>query len=134
MFEYVLYHSKCVHRHFSPADLDILRSAINANRQHNITGFLHREAGYYIQYFEGAKPKTEQLLTNLMADKRHYDFTVLDQGVTESRAFEDWSMGYANTAQTTLGLPDRDDLSFGYTAPEVFNFLKVASTVGKSKQ
>jgi hypothetical protein len=123
MFEYVLYHSRCIYQDFHISDLDILRTAISANEQHGLTGFLHREAGYFIQYFEGPKDKVEQLAANLMRDARHYDFTIIGQGQVETRRFGDWSMGYSGPKSAHMGLGIEDDLDFPLQATIVIDHL-----------
>lgn len=127
MFDYVLYHSRCVYDDFNVADLDILKLAIKANDTHAITGYLHREAGYYVQYFEGKPDDVAQLSANLLADRRHFGFTVLEQGQNQERQFEGWSMGYSNSPTTALGLVDRDDVPFKHTPVEVIAFLQVVA-------
>ncbi len=127
MIEYILYHSRCTHRDFSITDLDILRVAMAANSEHQVTGFLHREAGFYVQYYEGCKSKVDQLTQNLQGDNRHYNFTILSQGQTPERLFSNWSMGYSGSTATTLGLEDSDDAAFGCCADGVTRFLQTVA-------
>lgn len=131
MIEFCLYYSKCIDGDFTATDLDIFRVSIKANDANNITGFLHREAGYYLQYYEGEKPNVAQLTQNLMDDDRHHSFTIIDQGNTPSRTFDGWSMGYANTAKTTLGLKANDE-NVAFSAQDVTKFLIRASEAGAS--
>ncbi len=123
MLEYVLYHSRCVFQDFHISDLDILRTAISANEEHGLTGFLHREAGYFVQYYEGPKDKVEQLTANLMRDTRHYDFTIIGQGQVEARRFADWSMGYSGPKTAQMGLDVQDDQDFPLKAAVVIDHL-----------
>ena len=129
MFGYVLYHSRCVYDGFNVADLDIIKQAINANKKHGLTGYLHREAGFYVQYYEGDSAAVEQLTANLGADTRHFEMTIIDQGEIAERLFADWSMGYSSSGKTTLGLIDRDDAPFGHAPADVITFLQSAATI-----
>lgn len=129
MIEYLFYHSRCTLQDFHITDLDILRTAISVNEQHGLTGFLHREAGYFIQYFEGPKAKIEQLTANLVSDRRHSNFTVIGQGEMPHRLFQDWSMGYSNSPTTVLGLVDKGDAVFTYNEAEVAAFLQSVAAV-----
>ena len=112
MFEYVLYHSRCTFQDFHISDLDILRTAISANEEYGLTGFLHREAGYFIQCYEGPKDKVDQLTVNLMGDMRHFDFTIIGQGQVDQRRFGGWSMGYSNPQNPRRGLAAQRAASF----------------------
>jgi hypothetical protein len=129
MFEYVLYHSRCTFLDFHISDLDILRIAISANEEHGLTGFLHREAGYFIQCYEGPKDKVDQLTVNLKGDMRHFDFTIIGQGQVEQRRFGSWSMGYSDPQNARMGLAVYGATGFPHSEAVVINhLLDVAAT------
>jgi hypothetical protein len=123
MFKYVLYHSRCTFQDFHITDLDILRTAIAANEQHGLTGFLHREAGYYIQYYEGPEDRADQLTQNLERDTRHYNFTILGEGFVEQRRFDDWSMGYSDPQHARMGLDTHKSTDFPLCETVAINHL-----------
>ena len=69
-----------------PELLLLLQQCRSLNAQHGITGLLVYECGYFIQVIEGEENKIEKLYSN--------------------RAFEGWSMGFANvTKQEQENLP-----------------------------
>lgn len=105
-----------------------MRTAIAANELHGLTGFLHKEAGYFVQYFEGSPDKTKQLTANLLADDRHFDFTVIGHGTTPQRVFQNWSMGYSNSSATMLGLKDAGTQAFKLGQDVVISFLRSVAT------
>ena len=104
---YVFYWSRCRNRAYDVTDIDIMRSSIRNNAASNITGFLHREAEFYIQYFEGPEGAVNQLRDTLLTDTRHFNFQLLDTGRTPTRIFSEWSMGYSNERKSQIGLSER---------------------------
>lgn len=77
---------------------DLLKELLIKAREKNlglaITGMLYYFDGKFIQLIEGPEPAVRQLATEIENDPRHKHFLVLKDGNTESRYFEDWSMGF----------------------------------------
>lgn len=97
-----LYHSKALLPNTVDSHNDILRASQINNSRDNITGFLHREDGYFLQFLEGPKTKLFATLQRIGHDPRHCDFVIKHFGPAERRMLPDWDMGYAGTDQLSL--------------------------------
>ncbi len=80
----------------------ILQSALKTNPVLNLTGFLHREGPYFLQYLEGDVSKIDHLMDLIGRDPRHKDIQVLSRGALEGRLLPDWSMGFVVGNQLAL--------------------------------
>mgnify|MGYP003662900358 FL=1 len=89
-----------------PELLLLLQQCRSLNAQHGITGLLVYECGYFIQVIEGEENKIEKLYSNIKNDRRNKNVTTLVHKEINNRAFEGWSMGFANvTKQEQENLP-----------------------------
>lgn len=82
---------------------EIVDEAVAFNKQHDITGCLVFDQGYFIQLLEGEKGIVEELYTKIKKDKRHYQFEILSKGSTSERQFKSWDMGYISMEDYALG-------------------------------
>ncbi|AGX88020.1 EAL domain-containing protein [Candidatus Symbiobacter mobilis] len=64
------------------------------NSTHGITGYLLYEKGYFLQLLEGRKEIVDSLLLKISQDGRHKNMKTILKGLTKSRLFHEWSMGY----------------------------------------
>ena len=99
---YALYQSRALIGADPKIHDDILEISITNNRKNNVTGFLHREGEYFVQYLEAEKDILEDTLDRIAKDDRHTDFAVIDEGNLRRRTLPDWQMGFV----------DGDQLSF----------------------
>ncbi|WP_363322756.1 BLUF domain-containing protein [uncultured Litoreibacter sp.] len=120
----VLYWSHCRCKAFDVTDIEIMRSSIRNNAANGLTGFLYREAGFYVQLFEGPKSAVEHLHKTLLNDRRHYGFQLIFASQSNQRLFVDWSMGYSNDAANQLGLASQKIQPSDLPAENVVNFLQ----------
>ncbi|MGZ2256913.1 BLUF domain-containing protein [Roseobacter sp. A03A-229] len=102
MLHYVIYQSKAK----GPADPkvhnDILeRSQVN-NRAAELTGFLHREGDFFLQYIEGPKGALHETINRIRQDPRHSEMSILSEGKRDSRTLPDWQMGFVDQDQLSL--------------------------------
>ena len=95
MLHYCLYISKAHTQPLSADDALILLQARNRNAQNGITGYLHREGGYFVQYVEGPPEKMKALKFALSRDNRHSDMKILDAGTIPKRRFRGWDMAFS---------------------------------------
>ncbi|MGH1414769.1 MAG: BLUF domain-containing protein [Pelagimonas sp.] len=80
----------------------ILLSALDVNPRLGLTGFLHRERQFFLQYLEGDEQKIDILMEKIWCDKRHKDIHILARGPLKGRLLPDWSMGFVNGHQLAL--------------------------------
>ncbi|MDT0682217.1 BLUF domain-containing protein [Roseicyclus sp. F158] len=80
----------------SPEDVMIYLHARNRNADLEITGYLHRENGYYTQYVEGPKNALDQLKLLINKDWRHENIRSLSEGHTPVRRFSGWDMAFTD--------------------------------------
>ncbi|MEZ2415875.1 BLUF domain-containing protein [Muriicola sp. E247] len=83
--------------------MEIVGEAVTFNKQHDITGCLVFDQGFFIQLLEGEKGIVEQLYTQIKKDKRHFQFEILSKGSTSMRQFKSWDMGYISMDEYALG-------------------------------
>jgi blue light- and temperature-responsive anti-repressor len=72
----------------------ILRAARRKNKEHNITGALLFNSGYFAQALEGPRLAIEQIFERIQRDPRHGEVTVLSSQTDGRRDFPEWSMAY----------------------------------------
>jgi Sensors of blue-light using FAD len=92
----VMYLSRARHRMTHGELADLLAGARLRNAQHDITGLLIYDSGYFAQVLEGPRPAIEQLLANIAADARHDEYSVVSEGPITERYFQGWAMDSAN--------------------------------------
>ena len=73
---------------------ELLFKARIKNRENQITGFLICKEGYFIQWIEGPSQNIENLLADLLNDKRHHSLKVVLDRVLETPIFDNWRMLY----------------------------------------
>jgi hypothetical protein len=72
----------------------ILQTARRKNKDHNVTGALLFNSGYFAQALEGPRLAIEQIFERIQRDPRHGDVTVLSSQTDGHRDFPEWSMAY----------------------------------------
>ncbi|CAM3307597.1 BLUF domain-containing protein [Paracoccus nototheniae] len=81
---------------------NILRVARSRNQALGLTGCLHHEDGLFFQWLEGPVDGLRQVRASLLADRRHLDFDLLDQGALSHRRFQDWRMRFSDRDRASL--------------------------------
>ncbi len=99
---YALYHSKSLQPASAALHNDILQVSARNNARDHLTGFLHREADYFIQYIEGPKTRLYNALARIGRDTRHSNFEVIQNGPAEKRLLPDWKMGFVDPGLMNL--------------------------------
>ena len=82
---------------FQEAELDALLARSRAyNRSRHITGILlHTADGRFFQALEGDEQAVRHLYySRIVADPRHCDCRVVNEGPCLRRSFSDWTMGF----------------------------------------
>lgn len=79
----------------SPDNALIYLQSRNRNPKVGITGYLHREADFYVQYIEGPKAAITDLSRRIRRDGRHGGIRALDTGTLEARRFDGWDMAFS---------------------------------------
>lgn len=80
---------------FSEAQLQqILSVSRENNAKLNVTGVLLYDDGNILQVLEGEKNTLRQLYGKITQDHRHYGCIILQDTPSETRSFENWSMGF----------------------------------------
>lgn len=99
MFKYIAYVSR---QSFILTDEDIsslLVTCRTKNTRVGITGMLIYFDGTFVQFLEGPEENIDALYETISRDKRHQDVILLIDGVSNKRAFADWSMAYKKMSQ-----------------------------------
>lgn len=99
---HALYYSKALVSDTKAVHDEILATSQRNNLRDNISGFLHREGEYFIQFLEGPKTKLFNTLSRIGRDPRHSDFNVVRSQCAQSRMLPDWSMGFTDPSQLSL--------------------------------
>jgi hypothetical protein len=73
---------------------NILITARNFNKAHQITGVLYYAEGFFFQCLEGEKESVEDLFTSITKDIRHTNVHRFKDQIIEQTNFKDWSMKY----------------------------------------
>lgn len=89
-------------KEFSEQELqELLIKARKNNNSLNISGMLLFHKGSFIQALEGSKENVEQLYEKIAEDDRHTETRVLFRGEVPERAFDNWSMGFYRSNQSS---------------------------------
>lgn len=83
---------------------DILKSARTYNPSQEITGILLYRGGIFLQLLEGEKDKVNILFQKIKADKRSSNEIILIEKETNSRIYNDWSMGYRELTELDINM------------------------------
>jgi hypothetical protein len=81
---------------------DILASSVRHNDAAGITGFLLHGHGLFMQVLEGEVAAVDATMQRILADTRHSQLRVLEQGPISRREFSDWAMGFKDLGKDTL--------------------------------
>jgi hypothetical protein len=100
--KYVLYVSEALVAADSPEEGDIFMSAILNNARAGITGQLHREGRYFVQYIKGQDAAVDRLMGRIRADPRHQALEVRGSHRIRKRRFADWRMVLTSRDRTTF--------------------------------
>ncbi|RFP88750.1 BLUF domain-containing protein [Rhodobacteraceae bacterium 63075] len=80
---------------FAMSDLpSILEAARRNNAANAITGFLVYHDRKFLQVLEGPQAGVEACFKRISQDPRHFQCSIVNAGLEDSRLFEDWSMAY----------------------------------------
>lgn len=92
MIKGIVYISKAAVGFNLPELKELSEIASECNQQHEISGYLYFEKGYFLQYIEGENTIVDRLLDNIKKDKRHEVLNI--QAITEigARKFPTWHM------------------------------------------
>ena len=71
----------------------IISKSTQNNKRFHITGFLHYERCWFLQYVEGPKGAVEGCLARIARDRRHMNFRIIADGELDKRLYDGWSMG-----------------------------------------
>lgn len=99
---HALYFSKALVPDTKEVHDGILATSQRNNIRANISGFLHRESGFFIQFLEGPKTKLFNTLSRIGRDPRHSEFNVIRSQPARMRMLPDWSMGFTDPSQLSL--------------------------------
>jgi hypothetical protein len=70
----------------------------DSNRAGLITGALIFTGSMFAQYIEGPEPAITSLRGAICVDERHVSIRTVDEGSTERRTFEQWTLAYSGHA------------------------------------
>ena len=91
---YLIYISAATEK-FTEEQLDnILIKSRSNNHKLGLTGILVYHDGHILQLLEGEKDTVVSKYHDITRDKRHRGMMIMEDGISESRIFPDWSMGY----------------------------------------
>ncbi|NDR56383.1 BLUF domain-containing protein [Aliiruegeria sabulilitoris] len=82
----------------------IYLTARKRNQELGLTGYLHREKGYFVQYVEGPPDGLDTLLKSLRRDWRHRHMQVYGRGPLKSRRFPNWDMAFTETPNASFSM------------------------------
>ena len=91
----------------------IYLQARSRNARDQITGYLHREDGHYIQYVEGPAAMLLALRRDIRNDWRHRQIRTLAEGRVESRRFEGWDMAVSDEEMVSFSRFQRENRATG---------------------
>jgi hypothetical protein len=74
--------------------IEILHAARVRNPALGITGALIHLGGYFAQILEGESAAVNQLMIDILRDRRHSDVRIIEVGRIERRRFEHWGMAW----------------------------------------
>ncbi|MEM6309611.1 MAG: BLUF domain-containing protein [Pseudomonadota bacterium] len=100
--EYILYYSRALIPAEPAAHNAILDTCRVNNSARDVTGFLHREENFFLQYLEGPSSELDALLNIIGKDDRHSDVQIILREPLQTRRLPDWQMGFVNGDQMAL--------------------------------
>ena len=96
MLHCCLYRSQSLVSRRSAECAEIYLTARRLNPRVGITGYLHHEDGFFVQFVEGPPWSIKALLNNIERDSRHTSLTVLKSCEKSGRRFRGWDMAFTN--------------------------------------
>lgn len=75
--------------------------ATKNNEQLNVTGYLNYQKGHFLQYLEGNREVTLNLMQSIEQDGRHTMLRKVNLPEFEERRFPDWHMRYLKNHELT---------------------------------
>jgi hypothetical protein len=72
---------------------EILKIAREKNEAYGISGLLLYRHGFFIQLLEGNEDQVYKIYNKIKTDSRHQDAFILAEFHSETRLFQNWSMG-----------------------------------------
>lgn len=63
-----------------------------------MTGALRFNSGCFAQVLEGPRSAVEEVFERIQQDERHGEVSLLECDPTQSRSFENWSMGFVGSS------------------------------------
>ena len=93
MFTQIVYTSKAIPNLSNKDIFDILRTSVEQNAKHNVTGFLLYNKGRFRQVIEGLDADIQQLYNNIKHDARHNVYITNLEIQINDRDFPMWAMG-----------------------------------------
>ncbi len=93
-------------RNAIPGDAEALAAAITSiltksqanNQRAGVTGALMFNAGCFAQVLEGSRSAIEDVFERIQQDERHGEVSLLAFDAADTRAFENWSMGFVGAS------------------------------------
>ena len=82
-----------------PEIYSMLSRAREYNTEHGITGCLLYHNSKFLQLLEGEEEKIEGLFQKISNDSRHRKVEVIEQGILNTRLFNEWSMAFHDYGQ-----------------------------------
>ena len=136
-----LYRSRALVAPRSVADGLIYLQARQFNATLGVTGYLHREDGFYVQYIEGPRDGLVRLAGVIRGDGRHMEVETLARGTTSQHRFEGWDMAFttADAMEGTMSFAawqierGRFERLFEADAPCMLEFMSTAAAAGAAR-
>lgn len=100
--KYLLYKSKALIEETSAEHDTILHTCRKRNGDCGISGFLHREDGFFLQYLEGPDDAVDETYARIAQDTRHSDVETIATGPLKKHYLPDWQMGFVAGDQLSL--------------------------------
>lgn len=110
--------------------LEILRVSREKNTGDGITGILLYKNRKFMQLLEGPEKAVCETYARIQLDPRHRDVTVLRQGETPERDYDDWSMGFQNLEDESV----RDTPGYSSFLDADFSVFDFASDPSRAHQ
>ncbi|WP_298838945.1 BLUF domain-containing protein [uncultured Roseobacter sp.] len=99
---HALYHSQSLVPDTPSVHNEILTVSQRNNSVAGISGFLHREGDFFLQYLEGPKTLLFSTLARIGRDPRHKNFEIIESGTARTRMLPDWQMGFTDPSQLRI--------------------------------
>ena len=119
----------------------ILNTALNRNKQHNVTGmllyvqgkFINESGGRFMQVLEGSRADVMYLFYKIKQDPRHHSVNVVDQCNISKRNFDQWTMGFRKMSVNSYKrLPGYINLTSGFVAKSTSKGINIPLTFLKT--